>query len=546
MTISLVQALLIGLCCGFAKTCIPYTSGAFMFNTVIFNAVLVGLVMGDMNQAMIVGAAIQLIYLGVISAGGNQPSDPCLAAYVAIPIAISSGLDTNASIALAVPVALLGVQLTNLVYLWNGFFAEKAETFAEKGNTGNIFVWGVLIPGIIRCLVFAIPVTVALYFGSGVLKGVLNNIPDWLTNGLSAMGSCLPAVGFAIIANLIGKRKYIPFFLAGFFLIQYTKIGTIPLLLCGLFLMFLYLTFTKDEYMSHANIEDDDEDEDEDEEDEMEVVGEKLLTKGDILKAWTKWWIIAEVGHSFERMQAPMFTTAMASALKKFYPNKEDQPKLVEALKRHMTFFNTEAHWGGGPILGLSLAMEEKKSQNYDAIPGEVIVNLKTGLMGPLAGIGDTLSWSTLMYLFIGLFLPLAQKGSALGGIGPIVCLTVVCFVIGYFLTERCYTYGYSFAENMLKSGLVNMIIAGASILGLFMMGGLTSTYVTVSTPLEIAAGTYSTTIQSILDSILPGILPLLVVSLLWKMLSKDRNYFKATILTTIVSLVLGCLGILI
>ena len=77
-----------------------------------------------------------------------------------------------------------------------------------------------------------------------------------------------------------------------------------------------------------------------------------------------------------------------------------------------MTFFNTEAHWGGGPILGLTLAMEEKKSQNYDVIPGEVVMNLKTGLMGPLAGIGDTISWSTLMYLFIGLFLPLAKQGN--------------------------------------------------------------------------------------------------------------------------------------
>lgn len=98
----------------------------------------------------------------------------------------------------------------------------------------------------------------------------------------------------------------------------------------------------------------------------------------------------------------------------------------------------------------------------------------------------------------------------------------------------------------MLRSGLVNVIIAGASILGLFMMGGLTSTYVTVATPLKIVTGTYSTSVQSIFDSILPGILPLILVSLLWKMLSKDRNYFKATILTTLVSLALGCLGIIV
>lgn len=546
MTISLTQAILLGLFCGIAKTCIPYTWGAFVYNTVIFNAVVIGAVMGNMTQAMIIGASLQLIYLGVIAAGGNQPSDPCLAAFIAIPIAMVSGLDTNAAVALAVPVGLLGVQISNVLYLMAGFFAQKGDKFVEEGNAGAMTRWSVIYVGIIRTLAFGIPVAIALYFGAGMMQGVLDDIPTFLTNGLSAMGACLPAVGFAIIANLISKPKYMPFFFAGFFLIQYTKIGTIPLLLAGAFITFLYLTFTAKEYTAAAD--DDDEDEDEDEDEEVETAGEhqRMLSKGEVLKSWTIWWIIAEVGHSFERMQAPMFCTAMVPALKKFYPGEENKGKYIEALKRHMTFFNTEAHWGGGPCLGLSLAMEEKKSQAYDEIPGEVILNLKTGLMGPLAGIGDTISWSTLMYLFIGLFLPLAQKGNPLGGIGPVVCLTVVCFAIGYILTERTYAYGYSFAENMLKSGLVNMIIAGASILGLFMMGGLASTYVTVSTPIKFVTSTYTTTLQSILDSILPGILPLVVVLLVWKYLSKSRNYFKATIGLTIVSLVLGCLGLII
>ena len=50
MTISFMQAILLGLFCGIAKCCIPYTTGAFMFNTVIFNAVIIGAVMGDMTQ----------------------------------------------------------------------------------------------------------------------------------------------------------------------------------------------------------------------------------------------------------------------------------------------------------------------------------------------------------------------------------------------------------------------------------------------------------------------------------------------------------------
>lgn len=87
MTITLTQAIILGVICGVWKSCICYTIGGFNINTVIFNAVFVGLVMGDMKSAMIIGASIQLIYLGIVAAGGNQPTDPCLAAYVAIPIA---------------------------------------------------------------------------------------------------------------------------------------------------------------------------------------------------------------------------------------------------------------------------------------------------------------------------------------------------------------------------------------------------------------------------------------------------------------------------
>ena len=123
MTISLMQAILLGLFCGIAKCCIPYTTGAFMFNTVIFNAVIIGAVMGDMTQAMIIGASLQLIYLGVISAGGNQPTDPCLASYVAIPVAMVSGLNTTAAVALAVPVGLLGYFGIGVLQVLLGFIA---------------------------------------------------------------------------------------------------------------------------------------------------------------------------------------------------------------------------------------------------------------------------------------------------------------------------------------------------------------------------------------------------------------------------------------
>lgn len=152
-------------------------------------------------------------------------------------------------------------------------------------------------------------------------------------------------------------------------MVQYTGISTIPLLLAGVFVTFLYVTFTR---TGNQSLDDEDDDEDE----EYEAAGEHLLSNFDILKVWTRWMVWCECGHSFVRMMAPSFCNALLPALKKFYPGKEKDPHYVEALKRHMTFFNSEGHFGGGPNLGLSLAMEETKSKNYDAVPGEVIINI--------------------------------------------------------------------------------------------------------------------------------------------------------------------------
>lgn len=546
MNITLVQAILLGLTCGLWKSCIFYSIGGFNINTVIFNAVFVGIIMGDMGKAMVIGASIQLIYLGTVAAGGNQPTDPCLASYVAIPIAIASGLDTNAAVALAVPVGLLGSQLTNLVYLINGIFAERADVSAKNGDGRGVSIWGIYIPLVVRVILVALLVSLTVYFGSGALAGIMNDIPTWLTNGLSAMGACLPAVGFAIIANLIAKPKFLIFFFVGLFLVQYTKIATMPLLLMGVFITWLYITCTKNDAQAAANDDDDDEEDDDEVDDVVSTGDDRMLTRRDILGAWANWWAWCEVGHSFVRMMAPAFCKAVIPALNKFYPKKAEDHRYREAMERNMNFFNSEGHFGGGSVLGIALAMEEAKSKDYDSMPGEVIINIKTSLMGPLSGIGDTITWSTLMYLLIGLFLPAAQSGSAMGGIGPVLCFTIICFALGFILTERCYKFGYSFAEDMLKSGVINIVITAASVLGLFMMGGLAATYVTVSTPITWTVGGAATELQGILDSILPGILPLIVVLLVWKYLRKNRNYFMAAILVTILSLLLGSLGVII
>ena len=122
---------------------------------------------------------------------------------------------------------------------------------------------------------------------------------------------------------------------------------------------------------------------------------------------------------------------------------------LGEAYQRHLVFFNTQAVWGGGIISGITVSLEEERAKalnaGEDAVDASVIQNTKIGLMGPLAGIGDSIDSGTVQYIFIALFLGLAQEGNPLGAILPFICFATATFIYGYLFTKM----GYSMAPEM-------------------------------------------------------------------------------------------------
>lgn len=269
-----------------------------------------------------------------------------------------------------------------------------------------------------------------------------------------------------------------------------------------------------------------------------EVKVEKKLSKSDVNKIYFKWILLAEVSNSFERMQALAVTAAFAPALRKLYPDKE---KFVASLKRHLIFFNTEAIWGS-LIHGAVLAMEEEKA-NHDNIPEEAIVGIKTGLMGPLAGIGDTLDFATIQTILSAMAISFALAGSAFAVVFPAIFAVILLFE-GYFLFNFGYKLGKNSIKEILGGGLVNKLIDGAGILGIFMMGTLSGSLVKLSTPLTVNVGN-GFAVQDILDKIAPGLLPLGVIVLSYYLM-KYRKVKMNTILWLLigVSIVGSFIGI--
>lgn len=270
---------------------------------------------------------------------------------------------------------------------------------------------------------------------------------------------------------------------------------------------------------------------------------EVKVDKKDIKKSWWIWYLGAEVSNSYERLQSLIFCASMTPVLKKLY---KDKAELSEALKRHLNFYNTEGI-AGSIVNGITIAMEEQKANNEEGSSDAAITGIKTGLMGPIAGIGDSIIWAAIMPIIIALFLPFAINGNALGAIMPIILYTGVTILIGYYLCIKGYVIGKNSILQLLQDGKVKDLIDGASVLGLFMMGSLSASYIKIETPFKIAiANSQPIMIQEILNSIAPGLLELAAVfGIYWYLKTKGPRYNIIMIGIIVFSIVCSVLGLL-
>ena len=269
----------------------------------------------------------------------------------------------------------------------------------------------------------------------------------------------------------------------------------------------------------------------------------RVITKKELRKSWFIWYLGAEVSNSYERLQSLVFCASMIPVLKKLYTTKET---LSDALKRHLSFFNTEGI-AGSIVQGITIAMEEQRAASNDSSQDTMITSIKTGLMGPVAGIGDSIVWAAIMPIIIALFLPFAIQGSSLGAIMPIILYTGISMFIGYFLCVRGYTIGRNSILQLLQNGKIKDLIEGAAVLGLFMMGALAASYISIKTPLEIAVkNSQPIVLQQILDSIVPGLLELTAVfAIYFYMKKKGPNYNVIMGAILVLSIIASVLGIL-
>ena len=249
-----------------------------------------------------------------------------------------------------------------------------------------------------------------------------------------------------------------------------------------------------------------------------------------------------EFSWNYERMMHAGYCYSIIPALKEIY--KDDKEELAGALTRHLEFYNTTPFLITLP-LGISIAMEEKRAENKEKFDTSTISTVKTAIMGPLAGIGDSFFWGTLRILATGVGTSLALQGNILGPILFLLIFNIPHFILRYYGTFIGYKMGADFFEKVEKTGLMTLITYGASIIGLIVAGAMTAEMVYMTVPLQIGTGETATTIQSIVDGIIPGLLPLLLTGGVYGLLKKGWKPLNLTFLLMIVGVIGAFFGFL-
>lgn len=262
------------------------------------------------------------------------------------------------------------------------------------------------------------------------------------------------------------------------------------------------------------------------------------LTKKDLNKMFRRWIFSAGLGYNFETQQAPSVAFSMRKALRKIY---KDDKEYIEAMDNHYKYFNANPLMAN-VILGATLAMEE----NEGIKAKNAVQSLKTSLMGPFSGVGDSIFWILIPTIMGSIAGYMAVQGNATGAV-----IWMILQAIFYFLKVWLFKTGYNSGTKLVTSlgKKINIFTDAISIMGLMVIGCLIPTVVKVFIPLKFKTGKVILSLQNgILDKIMPALLPVAVTIFVYWLLGK-KNITPTKIIGLIILICLlgsftGILGV--
>ncbi len=268
------------------------------------------------------------------------------------------------------------------------------------------------------------------------------------------------------------------------------------------------------------------------------------INKKDLLK----FYIYSQAfvsGFNYEKQEAPGTVFSLIPIIEKIY---QDEDEKIEAYQRHTELFLTEARLSH-LILGITAAMEEEYATKR-AIDPSSIAAIKSALMGPFAGIGDSLYHGTLRPIMAGLAVSLITASGYTNPMGAILFLIIMAGVgqmLRYFGIMQGYKQGIALVAKIQNSGLLQRLTKYASIAALVVLGGFVSSLVAVNLGFSYTAGEQVVSLQKTLDAMMPSVLPLLLTLFSYWLIDKNKiGPVPLMFLVMISGIILSLIGVLV
>ncbi|OCG14530.1 PTS sugar transporter [Gilliamella sp. wkB292] len=202
-----------------------YFLGSSMLSRPLVTCTLAGLVMGDITQGIIIGATLELAFVGSFSIGGSIPPEIISGSVLGTAFAIGAGKSTEIALTLGIPIASLVLLVKNLCFLFIlPYFVHKADKYASEGNGKGMDRMNILGGFFSINLPIGLVVGFSYLFGSAAVNSLLEMIPKFIIDGLGIATGLLPAFGFAMLMKIMIKKTNTTFFVLGFALAVYMKV----------------------------------------------------------------------------------------------------------------------------------------------------------------------------------------------------------------------------------------------------------------------------------------------------------------------------------
>ena len=258
---------------------------------------------------------------------------------------------------------------------------------------------------------------------------------------------------------------------------------------------------------------------------------------------WRSWAI--QDSWNYERQMNMGFLYGMVPTLDRCYPNEDDPKQLKakkEAYRRHMAFYNCTPQTSAF-VLGLSASMEEQYAKDPSSLNPDSINAIKTSLMGPLSGIGDSFFQGTIRVIAFGLGVQLAQQGSIMGPILAMLISIVPSVLITWFAAKIGYQGGHEYLGKLQGGNTMDKLMYVCGIVGLMSVGAMIATLIGATTPATFSEGTV--VVQDILDSIMPNMIPLALTGIMYALIKKGVNTGWLLVIAIVGGVALSALGVL-